>query len=416
MLNVTVYDADVAQTIDVTEQIQSIQITAKMDAVSTMRADVRGLTATHAFDDVTVSYTGGALFSGIIQSQSDSLRGGSQLNRFSTWETKDSTLRLENRIINRIYTDSSVESIIASLLIEYPCGITGNHVRATNKIVEQIAFRYITLLAAIKQLAEITGWRWFVDADKDLHFFDTDEGVDSTVFSTSTTGGLLRNIQSGSIELASEIDDRTANRVWVIGARTASATMNTQSFTQSGERIFKLGFTPRNYQVFENGVLVDSQYIKLDTSENEANVNTKYLINLPNQVLRIPDSRQPLVVNGVHTLKITYNPEVQIADYFEDPSSIVINGIYEKAILDKDINEKLAARQRGRAELRRRSTENRTITFDTREMSVHRGKKYRLVIPELNIDSYWLCIGVSTTISAPEAANIIKSIELEEVM
>jgi hypothetical protein len=412
-LSVSVYDVDSASTISVTSKTQHVTITEKMDAISTISVGMKGLTETHAFDDITVTYGGSALFSGIIESQNDKLRGGAMLYRFSTWKGKDNTLRLENRVVNSIYTNVYVEDIIADLLAKYPCGITGVNVMPTNKVVEQIAFKYVPLLDCIKQLSDISGFRWFVDANKDLHFFGFDEGNADTVFSTTTAGGLQSNILRDSIDLSEEIDARTANRVWIIGAKTAASETRSQTFTQTGEKIFKLGFTPRNYKVYKNDVLIEADKVKLDTPQNEVDANTVYLINLRNQVLRIPSGKPAL---SGEVLRIDYNPEIQIVDYFEDSASINQNGIYEKAIKDRQIIEKTTARARGRAELKRRTNAIRKLTFDTRELNVQRGKRYRVVVPELSVDSYWLCVGVVTTIQAPDTVNITKTVELEEVL
>jgi hypothetical protein len=415
MLGVNVTYAETGEVIDVTARTLQVAITDTLDSVSKVSARMKGLAEQHAFSALDISYNGVAQFSGIVQIQNDTFRGASTLNKFSTWRAADNTLRLEKRIANFIYTNTLVEDIIADLLTRYPSGITYNNVEATNVNVESIPFLYMPLINCIKQLADIAGCRWYIDADNDLHFFTVNEGAGAVVFSTTTDGGLARNILSESIGVDHEIDASTANRVWVIGARTPSPTLREQTFTAAGERIFKLGFTPRNYTVYEDGVAVDAANVRVDTPENEADVTTKYLVNTRNQVLRIPSGKDALVTNGVDELKITYNPEIQIADYFEDSSSVAKYGVYEKAIKDRSIIDKSTARQRGRAELRRNNSAKTTISLETRELNVRRGLVYRVVIPEANIDASFLCVGIQTIIQAPDTVNITKTVTLEEV-
>jgi len=409
-LNVIVKYSQTGEVINVTPRTMNATITEKIDAISTFSIGLQNLTHTHAFDDIDVRYDNKTIFKGVVEAQSDRIRGG---RRFTSWKGRDYTVKLENRVVNKIYTNMTVEAIISDLLASYPCGVTGNNVKPTLRVVEQIRFPFISLLECIKQLADIVGWRWFIDANNDLHFFEKHEGTASLVFSTTTNGGLRRNILNDTIEMGAEMGDKMANRVWVIGAKTAAKETRTQTFQTPGERIFKLGFTPRNYKVYKNGVKIADDKVRLDTPQNEANSSTEILVNLANQVIRIPDSKPALGTND--TLRIEYNPEIQIIDYFEDPSSVRKFGLYEKAIKDRQIIEKMAARSRGRAELKRRNTALRTIQFDTTEMNVQRGKRYHIVVPELYVDSYWLCTGVITTIQAPDKVNVSKTVEFEEV-
>jgi hypothetical protein len=385
----------------------AVSINEKIDGMSSLNASVKNLDETHAFDDITITYAGDTVFKGVITSQSDELRGGGALYRFSTWQASDYSLKFERRVVNRVYTNQYVEDIIADLVTKYAPGFTVNNVQPTYKLVELMTFQYVALFECIKQLAEITGWRWYVDADKDVHFFDADEGVGATVFSTTISGGLVRNILRDTITLDTQVDAKTANSVWVVGAKTAATQYTEQYWTGDGNNaVYTTAFVPNYPEVYENGV---AKTIEVDRGTD----STKdYVYDKKNRVLKRVAGALP---NGV-VLRFKYRPTIQIIDYFEDPASIALYGIYEKAIRDKSITDKAAARSRGRAELKRRTAAKRTISFSTRELDVIRGLKYRVVIPELAIDAYFLCIGITTSISAPDDVNVTKTVELEEVI
>lgn len=407
-LSVSVYDFDLSQPIDVTSRTQSINVSEKVDGMSSLSAAVKNLDKTHEFDDITITYGGSTLFTGVITSQSDELHGGAALYRYSTWQASDYTLKFERRVVNRVYDNMYVEAIITDLLIKYPCGITANNVKPTNKLIDHIAFQYEPLLGCIKKLADITGWRWYVDANKDLHFFETDEGTADTVFSTTTDGGLARNIRRDTLVIDTEVDAKTANSVWVVGAKTAAPNYIDQYWTGDGNNsVFTTAFVPNYPEVYENGA---SKTIEVDKGGGTSSKD--YVYDKKNRVLK----RNAGVLPGGVTLRFKYRPTVQIIDYFADSASIAKYGVYEKAIRDKTITEKSAARSRGRAELKRRTSARRTLKFDTRDLTAKCGNKYRVVIPELAIDSFWLCIGVTTSISAPDDVNVSKSVELEEVI
>lgn len=406
LLSVSVYDYDSATLIDVSERTQHVSVTEKVDAISTVTVSVKDFDETHAFDDVSVTYAGRPIFTGVIESQSDTLRGGHTLYRYSVLNGSDFALKFENRIVNRIYENVYIETIIADLLSSYSVGITGNNVRPTYKTIDRIVFQYTTLMECIRQLAEIAGWRWYVDANRDLHFFDVDEGAGNITFSTTTAGGLKRNILRDTIEMSTEINDKTANRVWVVGAKQASPAYTEQFWTGDGNNaVFTTAFIPNYPEVYENGVP------KTIEADRGAMSDKNYVYDKKNRVLKRNAGALPAGV----TLRFRYRPTVQVIDYFEDSASIAKYGIYEKAVRDKTITEKLAARARGRAELKRRSNAIQRISFDTRELNVERGKRYRVVIPEIGLDAHMLCVSVTTNIAAPDDVNVMKTVELEGV-
>lgn len=405
-LEVAVFDYDSSTTIDVTSRTQSVTITEEIDGVATVDVALKGLTATHAMDDVAVTYNGATLFLGVIENQTDDLRGGASLYRFSTWTGTDRALKLQKRVVNRIYENKTAAEILADLLSRYPCGITLAPIIATTPVIERIDFMYLPLIECVRQLADITGFRWYVDEASALHFFKTDEGVGATVFSTTNAGGLTRNIRKDTLNFSSEINDKTANRVWVIGAQSASPQYTEQFWTGDGNNaIYTVAFTPNYPEVFENGVEKTIEVDKGTPSDKD------YVYGKKDKYLKRVAGALP---NGV-ALRFKYRPTIQIIDYFEDTASIDKYGIYEKAVKDKQITEKMAARARGRAELKRRNGEIRTMTFEALNHNVKRGLKYRVVIPELGVDSYWLCKSVTTTISAPDTVNVMKTVEFEEV-
>ncbi|TCM89598.1 hypothetical protein EV294_11263 [Paenibacillus sp. BK033] len=405
-MEVAIYDYDLDETINVTERVQSVSIKETIDGAATIDVAVINLSETHAMSDIAVTYGGDTIFVGVIEDQTDELRGGAQLYRFSTWKGTDRSLKLQNRVVNRIYENKKAADIITDIFFRYPCGITLATNVANTPLIERVDFMYTPLIDCVQQLADITGYRWYVDEDSALHFFQTDEGTGATVFSTTTDGGLARNIRKDTINLTTEINDKTANRVWVIGAQTSSPQYIDQYWTGDGRNdIYSTAFTPNYPEVYEDGVKKTVEVDKGTPSDKD------YVYGKKDKYLKRVAGPLP---SGVQ-LHFKYRPLTQVIDYFEDAASIRKYGIYEKAVKDKQITEKMAARARGRAELKRRSSKIRTLSFETLDHNVKRGLKYRVVIPDLDVDSYWLCKSVTTTVSAPDTVNVTKTVEFEEV-
>jgi hypothetical protein len=178
-------------------------------------------------------------------------------------------------------------------------------------------------------------------------------------------------------------------------------------------RLFKIGSRPHDYEIFVNGVKVGADNAKADTPYNETDESVEWLVNFKEKYFRRSPTK-PTPANG-ENIKFKYHPEIEIIDYFENPQSVAKYGLYEKAIKDGRITQKLTARQRGRSELKRNSKLLRVISFSTRELNVSKGRLIRVVIPELKIDSTWRITQINTSIIAPDYVNVEKSIEAEEV-
>ena len=50
-------------------------------------------------------------------------------------------------------------------------GFTTNHVQTGNFLIPSIKFNYQQPSKALQSLANLVGWDWFIDPNKDLHFF-----------------------------------------------------------------------------------------------------------------------------------------------------------------------------------------------------------------------------------------------------
>jgi hypothetical protein len=112
------------------------------------------------------------------------------------------------------------------------------------------------------------------------------------------------------------------------------------------------------------------------------------------------------------TLRVEYNPTVQVIDYFEDPASVAGYGLYEKAVIDKKITDKMAARKRGRAELKRKKDIIRSASWSTRQWQVNPGQLTKVTLPVMDVNSYWRIESINVNFTPDD---IIADISAEEV-
>jgi hypothetical protein len=89
-------------------------------------------------------------------------------------------------------------------------------------------------------------------------------------------------------------------------------------------------------------------------------------------------------------------------------------GLYEKAIIDKKITDKMAARKRGRSELRRVKDIIRSGSFGTRSWTVGPGQLTRIVLPVFDINSYWRIESIDVQFTPDDIQADIKAEEVDQ--
>ena len=85
-------------------------------------------------------------------------------------ECIDNTRDLDKKLVVESYLDEKAGDIIKDIITKYTSGFTTTHV-ADGPTITKISFDYIQVSEAINKIAETCGYQWYVDYDKDIHFF-----------------------------------------------------------------------------------------------------------------------------------------------------------------------------------------------------------------------------------------------------
>jgi len=85
-------------------------------------------------------------------------------------ECIDNTRDLDKKLVIESYLNEKAGNIIKDIITKYTTGFTTTNV-ADGPTVTRIAFDYIQVSEAITKLAEACGYEWYIDYDKDIHFF-----------------------------------------------------------------------------------------------------------------------------------------------------------------------------------------------------------------------------------------------------
>jgi hypothetical protein len=380
-------------TYDITSRTLSANWSRSLgESASTLDLECINIQEYHVMDTVTLTVDGVLCFTGVVKSQSESY--DETVKRISL-KCIDNTDKLYHVIVAEKFENKTAKEIITELRNQYVPWVGITDVDDVGGPIEEINFNYEPLAECINKLAEINGAYWHIDALDRMTFFQDIQGFAPIDF---TPERILMNsfsLDYSAVELV--------NRVWVIGARQSSPTAIEQTFSgDNSNQYFLLAYVPNYPKVYENGV---QKTISLAKDEE---ADTDYVYNKTEKVLkRVAGNLQ----SGV-ALRIEYQPTVQVIDYFEDSSSVTRYGRYERVIRDRKITDKMAARKRGRSELKRVKDVIRYAKFNSRTWQVSPGEVTRVIMPTFTLNSNFRINAIDVSFT-PE--DIVASVDVEEV-
>lgn len=129
----------------------------------------------------------------------------------------DYTWLLNRRRVLKRYTNQSASSIAADIIATFASGFTSTNVAESLATVDEISFTNQEVTDALSQLAQRIGASWYVDYNRDVHFFITD------TFRTNPTTLTITHPTLKDFQAISDIT-QFITRVYVEGYGTTAAT------------------------------------------------------------------------------------------------------------------------------------------------------------------------------------------------
>jgi hypothetical protein len=235
-------------------------------------------------------------------------------------------------------------------------GFTTNNVQTGNFLIPSIKFNYQQPSKALQSLANLIGWDWYIDPNKDIHFFlgDVDNGVGeggvAPISITPSSGALEWN----SLDVDQNLTNMQ-NSVYVIGGtytKTFTALDTSDTFLTDGvTQFFSLSYPyEANASAFDtvpftvtlNGV---SQTIGIANKDNPSSFQVMY--NDQQRWIQFPAGAP---TTG-QTIKAFGSAKVPIVAHASDATSIASYGEYQGVIKDAKITSVPEAQQRATAQI-----------------------------------------------------------------
>lgn len=244
---------------------------------------------------------------------------------------------LDRRLVLERYDDETIENIIKDIIDKYAEGFTYNNV-SCDTVVKTMLFNRLTVSACLDRLAEAVNYSWYVDYEKDIHFFPRNENP--APFSiTDTNGSYLQ----GTLEISDDLS-QIRNKVVIRGGEERGV-LRTERYIADGDQT--------NFPLAHKFATIPT--VKVNSVEKTVGIdflhaeeNYDCFWNYQQKYVRFKDSTKP---SSGQTVEISGEPLFPILVNVIDGLSIEKYGIYEFFKEDKNITSRAEALRYAKAEL-----------------------------------------------------------------
>lgn len=288
-------------------------------------------------DEVVVARSGDTIFGGVITRITENVIAAKILE--FTVECADYSHFLKRQVVTERYSNTTVDAIVDALIADYTTdGFTTVNV-ASGHSIESISFNRLTVADCLQKLADALSFSWYVDYDKDIHFFPRNTETGSAL--TDTSGNYIFD----SLEIVEDLT-QVRNSVIVQGGEAISDTPRTEKFNGDGAKdTFALA---NKYDSLPTVTVGGTpQTVGVEFLDDDASFDVMW--NYNEKYLRFTSGNVP--GSGTNNIEVSGTYLYPIVVAVPSPASQVQYGLYEFAITDKSIRSQNEAVNRAYAEL-----------------------------------------------------------------
>jgi len=304
------------------------------------------------------------IFGGVITEINEQIRGGILIGY--RIRCKDWSQYLDRKLATKSYANQSAHSVFLDLIATYTTGFTTTHVNSGSPTLTSVKFNYEQITRCLTKIADLVGWDWYVDPDKDLHFFDSEQ--ETAPFELSDTND---KYIWDSLELNQTIL-QIKNVVYVRGGEYKKTYLEDDAIDTysagAGQKTFGLAYKYDDITVKVDGVV---QTIGTDQQDDPVGVDCLY--NFSEKFITFTS---PL--SGGEEVIIFGDAFIPIIAQARDQVSIATYGVYETAVVDKNITSVAEAQLRARTELKKYSETVFEGSFKTTSTGLKTGQRIRI--------------------------------------
>jgi len=329
--------------------------------------------------EVEVIKDGTTIFNGrIVTIEAEKLSGTEFI---FTIECTDWQVDLDKRLAVQTYDNKSLYYIVNDLITRYCDGFTVTNVENPGKTLDRVQFNYQYISECFDEIADLTGYDWYVDYDKDIHFFPIE--------TNDAPFELLDNGTHFTELIITPDNTQIANRIWVRGGYYLSNEYTQDTITAvAGQTEFPIVYFPHEISVKVGGVAKTIGIEFVDAAGGH-----DFLLNYNEKLLKV----DTIVMAGAEAVIMKYKYEAPILSMVQDTVSQAIcaaaeggEGIHEKYIKEDKIATLEQARERGQAELNEYAYQIVEGSFTSYNAGWRTGQRVHIDLTDRNIDEYYM--------------------------
>lgn len=298
------------------------------------------------------------IFGGTLVTMEPVVRGGILL--YYQFTAADWGFLFDSMVVKKNYAGMDPHDIVVDLVSNFcPAGFTTTHVQTGHFLVSTIKFNYQQPSKCLEALAKQIGWDWYIDANKDVHFYFAEGNIGASseitaapIIIDDTTG----DIEWGTLDVQVDITNMK-NAVYVIGGSYAKDYVLSPNpmavppqyspvdvYTSvAGTFVYPLAY-PYSIDTMEISIGGVLQAIGQDQQTDPALVQVLY--NDQGRFIRFttdPGSGNQIIIQG--------QAQIPILAYVQDAASVAAYGMLQDAIVDSTILSVAEAQERAQADI-----------------------------------------------------------------
>jgi hypothetical protein len=335
--------------------------------------------------DVVLTIDSNIEFGGVITNIKKTIKDGNIV--ICEVSCDDYTQKLDRMLIKMSFTNKTVSYIIGELVSNYATDFSTNNVDC-DVIIETALFNRMTFPECLQKLSEATNYYWYVDYEKDIHFFAKETNV-APYSITDTNGKYIRN----SLTLSDDLT-QLRNAVCIRGGEERGEE-RTETYTGTdGQTTFTLACKFAELPV----VNVDDSEVDVgvDNLDKEEDYDCFWSYEQKSLRFKVDMTGKKVEVTGI--------PLWNIIIKIPDPVSIAKYGTFEFFKEDKTITSKKEARLYAIAQLKSYKDSVLEGSFKTNTTGLRSGQIININSDLMGVDEDFVIQKITMKLKSNEKA------------
>jgi hypothetical protein len=354
--------------------------TATVTLVATDFSEKLALAAVAPWQEIIIDRVADGIirFSGhIVRLRKEPFLGAQQAH-YLVLTCQDYSALLERTHVNTSYSAKTDAYIINDLMTNYAPDFDGVTDVATGVTITTMTFNRVSVFAALEQICQETGYEWYVDENKHIHYFSEETYAAPFVLSDSGAD----DVAPYSAFTHTNDPSQIKNRVYVYGGTYLSNSFSETFIGDASKKIWSLAYTPAAIPVI--AVDAAAQLEGIDGIDDPAYVDV--LCNNAEKLIKFTNAPSNTAV-----ILVTYQYAIPILIRASSAASYAQYGKwFDHKIIDRNISSIEEAKAQAQAIIDADAFARESVSLRTNIVGFRAGQVAHVVNAAIDLDDYFL--------------------------